>query len=205
MPAGAACVYVLLAGLPGSGKSTLAAALSRGLDESGRRAVILGKDEVRQALFPGPYTDYSEAQNELCMRAILKAAGYLCRQTGGPAFVLLDGRTFSQAAHIDSVIQAAETAGAEWKILHLVCPDETARRRLAAASEHPARDRNIELYLRLKTAFEPIAQPHLLLDTSQGIELCVRECLDYVLRAEHEGPQNRVVHLSVQGSRTHYG
>ena len=64
--------WVLFAGLPGTGKSTLARALAARL-----HAAVLDKDRVRAALFPGVLTDYSEQQDELCLRAMLEAAAYL--------------------------------------------------------------------------------------------------------------------------------
>ena len=64
--------WIIMAGLPGAGKSRLARGLAVRLG-----GVILDKDRVREALFPGRLTDYSSEQDDLCMRAIFSAAAYL--------------------------------------------------------------------------------------------------------------------------------
>jgi adenylylsulfate kinase len=160
--------WVLLAGLPATGKSTLAAALEKRLD-----AVILNKDRIREDLFPGRLTDYTSEQDDLCMRAILDAANYLTARNRTP-FILFDGRCFSSRRQVDEILCAAELAGAAAKILHLTCTDAAARERLegqnGAQAEHPAGNRNIALYLRIKQSFEPIPYPKLDVDTTDGVE-----------------------------------
>jgi predicted kinase len=173
----AVTTFVLLAGLPGTGKSTLAESLTDRLPAS----VILNKDTVRAALFPGPATDYSEAQNNLCMEAMLSAAAYLCCHPAGPQYLLIDGRTFSQSSHIRQVTDAAEANGAGWRILHLWCPDDVVLQRLAKGSAtHPAKNRDAALYASLKQRFEPIQQPHLAVDTSLPLDACIDDCVAYL-------------------------
>ena len=160
--------WVLLAGLPATGKSTLAAALRKRLD-----AVTLDKDRIREDLFPGRLTDYTSEQDDLCMRAIFDAANYLTARERA-AFIFFDGRCFSSRRQVDEVLRAAELAGAASKILHLTCTDAAARERLegqnGAGGEHPASNRNMALYLRIKQSFEPIPYPKLDVDTTDGIE-----------------------------------
>lgn len=178
-------MYVLLAGLPGTGKSTLAAALAHKVSEQGIVATVLNKDEVRGTLFPGPATDYSEEQNDICMSAMLAAAGYLRTHQSGCIF--FDGRTFASKAQIEPVLLAAESGGSRWRILHLVCPDEVVEQRLkAAAGSHPAANRNFKLYLDLKHRFEPIQRPHLVLDTTKPIAQCIEEALGFVIGQESD-------------------
>ncbi|MBX6358689.1 AAA family ATPase [Pseudacidobacterium ailaaui] len=168
--------WVLLAGLPATGKSTLAHRLAEQLEQ----AVILDKDRVRQALFPGPMTDYSDEQNSISMKAILEAAQYLTRQRLA-RYIFFDGRTFSRFKHIEEVCMAAEAVGARWRILHLFCTDQVATRRLHSPDlKHPARNRDMALYYRLKAAFETIPHPKLDLDTSGGIEDLLPDALAYI-------------------------
>ena len=176
------CTYVLLAGLPGTGKSTLARALADRLRELHARAVILNKDDVRAALFPGAATDYSEPQNALCMEAMLSAADYLRRGPGSPRFIFFDGRTFSHAAQIERVVAVAETPRglSDWRILYLFCSDEAAEQRLSSAEAHPAADRSFELYMSLKKNFEAITRPHLALDTTSSLDECINASLNYL-------------------------
>ncbi len=169
-------VWILLAGLPATGKSTLARHLANQL----RRCAVLDKDHVRAALFPGPMTDYTGAQDALCMRAMLEAAAYMTNNKLAD-YVIFDGRTFSRRAQIDEVIAAAEAAGAGWKILHLTCSDSVAEARLSAPdAEHPAANRNAALYHRVKAEFEPILRLKLDLDTTEGIGQIAAQAMNYV-------------------------
>ncbi|SRR5579884_15481 len=174
--AGALITWVLLAGLPATGKSTLARRLAAQLG----RAAVLDKDRVREALFPGEMTDYSAEQDALCMKAIIEAATYLT-QHNLANYLFFDGRTFSRAAHIEEVLTAAESAGAQWRILHLTCADQIAESRLRAPdSAHPARNRDAALYYRVKASFQPLCRPKLDLDTSAGIEDILPRALAYI-------------------------
>jgi predicted kinase len=167
--------YVLMAGLPGTGKSTLAEALARELN-----GVVLSKDAVRAALFSGDLTDYTREQDDLCFGMVLDAARYLAehRRTG---FVFLDGRTFSRREQVEQVIDAAEEAGCSWRIILAICPDEIAEARLLADSgKHPATNRTVELYREIKARFEPILRPHIEIDTSQPLGVCVEQALGFL-------------------------
>jgi predicted kinase len=157
--------WVLFAGLPGTGKSTLARALAERLG-----AAILDKDRVRGALFPDALTDYSAEQDQLCMRAILEAAAYLTERRRAK-YLFFDGRTFSTQSQIEDVLLGAKQAGARWRIVHVTCADAVAEERLARTDPgHPAKNRDPELYRRIKQHFEPILQPKLEVDTTLGIE-----------------------------------
>ena len=158
-------VWVMLAGLPGTGKSTLARALADRVC-----GAILDKDRVREALFPGPLTDYTRVQDDLCMRAIFHAAAYLTKNARAE-FIFLDGRTYSRREQIDDAVSAAEQAGAAWKILHLICTDEVAEQRLARVDAgNPARNRSAALYREIKARFEEIRLPHIVVDTTGGVD-----------------------------------
>ena len=172
--------WVLFTGLPGTGKSTLANALQKRMD-----AATLNKDLVRSVLFPGSLTDYTQEQDDVCMGAMLEAAVYLTeRQRAG--YIFFDGRTFSRCAHIEQVLRAAERAGVRWRILHLFCADEVAEARLNRGDpEHPARNRDVSLYRRVKQEFEPIRYTKLDVDTTQGIEK-VLDSAEAYLRVSQE-------------------
>jgi predicted kinase len=168
--------YVLMAGLPGTGKTALAEALAGELE-----GVVLNKDTLRAAIFPGPLTDYSREQDDLCFSMLLDAARYLSSRKR-PPFLFLDGRTFSRRQQIDDALQAAESAGCQWKILLAICPDEIAEVRLIHdAGKHPAANRTVELYREMKARFEAIDRPHASIDTSQPLPVSVVAATQYLL------------------------
>jgi len=166
----------MLAGPPATGKSTLARELATRLE----RCAVLDKDRVRAALFPGPMTDYTSDQDDLCVKAMIQAATYMTSHNLA-SHVIFDGRTFSRSSQIEEVIAAADIAGAAWRILHLTVSDEVAEARLRSPDpNHPAANRDAALYHRVKAAFEPITQEKLDLDTTNGVEQVLPQALAWI-------------------------
>lgn len=166
--------FVIMAGLPGTGKSTLARALAAQL-----RGVLLDKDLLRAALFSEPWIEYSREQDDLCVDLLLQAGGYLAGREVRPDFIFIDGRTFGRRYQIERVAGYAAKLGCGVKLIHLVCSDETARERLRR--EHVAKNRDFELYLKVKQSFEPIENEHLTLNTDGGLsDALIQEGLRYL-------------------------
>jgi predicted kinase len=167
-------MIVLLAGLPGTGKTTLARELA--LRTGGR---LVSKDLIRRALFSADEVEYSSRQDDFCMTVITETAGYLLRQDS-KHFIFLDGRPFSRRYQIENVLGAAASLHQPWRILECVCTEETAKQRLnrqSASREHPAENRNYELYLAVKSRFEAITLPKTIIDTEQSLEECIQKAL----------------------------
>ncbi len=153
-----------MAGLPGTGKSTVARALA---ELTG--GVVLNKDDLRAGLFPKEFVEYSTAQDDFVQDLMLRTAEYLL--TRYPKLVVfLDGRTFSRAYQIRRVIEAAEKLGTPWRIIECVCDESIAKGRIEHGQKHPAKNRTVELYLKIRAEFEPIALPKLVVDTGCKME-----------------------------------
>ena len=162
-----------MAGLPGTGKSTLARAVA-----SRTGAYVLDKDQVRAALFPAELVEYSREQDDFVLRVMLKVAGWIMRRDA-KRVVILDGRPFTKKYQRDLVINFAEWMKTRWRIVECRCLEDTARLRLGSAGGHPAADRDFELYERVKSEWEEITRPKLVVDTDAAIEDCVRQVLAY--------------------------
>ena len=167
-----------MAGLPGTGKSTLARELAA--RTSGR---VIGKDEIRHALFTADEVEYSSQQDDFCQRVMLETAGYLLEND--PSRILfLDGRTFSRRYQIDNVLNAAASMRQSWRIVECICSEEVARERIeqqSALGAHAAGNRDYDLYLRVKSRFEAITLPKTVIDTAQSLEACIQRALAILL------------------------
>ena len=173
-------MLVAMAGLPGSGKTTLAARLAEHLG-----GVVLSKDVVRAALFPGPTLDYTSAQDDVAMAAVYRAAGYTLRSH--PAVpVFLDGRTFSKSGQLDDPLALTASLDQPLHVIECVCAPDIARARIGvdhAAGTHPAGNRTPDLYDRVKAASAPLAVARLTLDTGAlPLDECVSRALAYLGR-----------------------
>ena len=171
-------MIVIMAGLPGTGKSALCRALAKQIG-----GVVLDKDIIRAALFPPERIEYSAAQDDFCQSLMLQAAGYVLAHDPD-AVIFFDGRTFSRRYQIDAVIANAQKIGSPFRVIECTCSEETARQRLErdqAARRHPAANRTFELYQRLKTEFEPIAEPKVVVDTDRPLEECVARARGFIV------------------------
>jgi adenylylsulfate kinase len=168
-------MIVLMAGLPGTGKTTLARALAE--RTNGR---LLSKDEFRHSIFLPEEIEYSSRQDDFCLQLMLGTAGYLLSQN--PAKLLfLDGRPFSRRYQIENVLTAAASLHQPWRILECVCTEETARQRLGADSlkaNHPAGNRDFQLYWKVKERFEELLHPKTVINTERSEETSLREALN---------------------------
>jgi len=167
-------MIVLMAGLPGTGKTTLARELAA---RTGGR--VVGKDEIRHALFTPDEIEYSSRQDDFCLQIMLQTAGQLLERNPN-RIIFLDGRPFSRRYQIENVLSAVASLHQSWRIVECVCPEEICGRRLeeqSASGSHPAGNRDFRLYLEVKSRFEAITLPKAVIDTSQPLEACIEQAL----------------------------
>jgi adenylylsulfate kinase len=167
-------MIVLMAGLPGTGKTTIARELA--IRTSGR---VIGKDEIRHALFSRDEIEYSSRQDDFCLQVILETSGYLLRPDPTRC-IFLDGRPFSRRYQIENVVNAVAGLHQSWRILECVCAEEVSRQRIeqqAAPGAHPAGNRDFQLYLEVKSRFEAISLPKTVIDTSELLQTCIEQGL----------------------------
>lgn len=170
-------MLIAMAGLPATGKSAIARRLAAELP-----AVVLDKDRIRAALFAPPDIEYSREQDDLCMHVMLQVAEFLLGRDP-TRHVILDGRTFSRRYQLEACQCAALRLGTAFRVLECVCAQETARQRLeldVAAGRHVAANRDYAIYLEVRSQFEPILLPKLVLDTDLDVEQCVARALRYL-------------------------
>ena len=90
------------------------------------------------------------------------------------ATIILDGRVFSKNRQLMQVTEFAERLGQQWRVIECVCSETAAKKRIAADQQHgthPAANRSAALYDSVKSRFEAIPQPKIVVDTESKIDM----------------------------------
>lgn len=179
MSEGPAPQIILLVGVPGAGKTTLARMLAPRIG-----AVVLNRDEIRDAIFPEKYLDYSREQNQVGTDALYGVLGYLLDRPR-PDFIVVDGKPFSRKSEIEHVRDLADRSRAGLLIFHCVAPSDVIAARLQEGLVDPRNvraERHPEKAARIREEFDPIELPHVAIDTSAPQTFILEECIREIER-----------------------
>ncbi|MEK6758712.1 MAG: AAA family ATPase [Deltaproteobacteria bacterium] len=172
-------LLIISSGLSGTGKTTLSRAIA-----SATGAVVISSDMVRKELAGiSPQTHcvngYGEGiySPELSARTYAEIISRAKTLLEKKRTVILDA-TFLRNSSIAAALTAAKEVGADTRIIRCVCPEEIIRenilKRESQVQQGGASDAGWEVYLRQKGSLENIAEDHLVVDTSIGIEGSLR-------------------------------
>ncbi len=150
-------MLIIFSGLPATGKTTLARKVA---EKTG--AIILRTDVIRKEMFAEPkYTEDEKEQvyNEM----FLRAEKFLIK---GQA-VILDANFYLQSLR-DRAGDVAVRTGKKYFIVECILDEEKVLERMnERISKGDASDANsIEVYRKIKSLWEPIHEPHIVIDTS---------------------------------------
>ena len=132
--------------------------------EGGKRlnGVLLSADVVRREMFP--VRTYSQAERNAVYDELLRLAnGYLATGTS----VVLDS-TYASATHREDARKLAETTGVNYSFVHITCAEDVAKARIEERV-NDASEADVNVYLMLKNAFDPITEPHTVIDNSKDL------------------------------------
>ena len=154
---------VILCGLPGTGKSFLARRLADQLP-----ALIVESDLIRKVLFPQP--DYSFQESRYTHRV----GHRLIEEALKKGFNVISDATNLAEWHRESLSRIAQRTNARFVIVQITAAgpviQDRLTRRHADRAPHDYSDATWQVYEKLKPSFEPIAGPHLVIDTSGDLE-----------------------------------
>ena len=150
-------MLIIFSGLPATGKTTLARKVA---EKTG--AIILRTDVIRKEMFTEPkYTEEEKEQvyNEMFSRA----EKFLIKGQ----VVILDANFYLQSLR-DRAGDVARQSGKKFFIVECILDEEKVLERM---KERPAKQdasdaNSIEIYHRIKKLWEPIREPHIVIDAS---------------------------------------
>ncbi len=172
-------MIIAFAGLQATGKSTLAKELELALLNT-RPVVLLDKDRVRDCLF-AEHVDYSAAQNDLTLAIMYQLSAYYLSKNP-ETVIIIDGRTFSKTHQVEALKEAAKQQKSQLRIIECICSEESSRQRLKKdADTHLAKDRDFNLYQRVKAASQVITEPKLIINTDDlSPQESIQKILEYL-------------------------
>jgi predicted kinase len=163
-------VFVILSGLPGSGKSVLARRIQPHLP-----ATIVETDHVRRIIFRTP--QYSNKENAWVYTVCHALIERLLQESRSVVFDATNLVERNRAV----LYGIAERCQARIVIVRTVAPlaviEQRLQRRSLGLDAMDHSDAGMAVYAMLRETEQPIARPHLVIDTSEDGEQSVRRIL----------------------------
>jgi predicted kinase len=159
-PARRSPVLIAMAGLPGTGKSTCADLIARNL-----HVPLVDKDDLLELVRHSSIEDELE-QGRLAYDLVFSLAS---RQLANDTSVIVD--TCLAFGWLRSKLAGIATAhNARMLVVHCVCSDDVARKRIAARATRGLPHRNLTEYDRLRLIFEDFdTSPNLTVNTTDDL------------------------------------
>ncbi|HXG35907.1 MAG TPA: DegV family protein [Dehalococcoidia bacterium] len=172
-PASGRPALVALSGLPGSGKSYLAASIHERVP-----LAYLNSDTLRRRLFGQP--SYSQEESLRLFRA---CHAVLDRLLARGVSALMDATNLRES-HRQQLYEIAQRHKAEFILVKVTAPEALMRQRLQKRSTEEA---GFDVYQRMLAEVEPIALPHIVVDTSGDITPQVESIVDRLQQLSPKG------------------
>lgn len=155
-------------GLPGVGKTTVAETVADRLD-----AVLHRTDVVRKELRPQP--EYTAEETRAVYEELLDRGR---RTVEDGRDVVLDG-TFSERRYRRLARETAADAAVavDFRLVKVECAESVVRERIRARTDD-ASDADFEVYQLHKESFDPVEEPHAVVDNSDGLTTTRQQVAD---------------------------
>jgi predicted kinase len=154
-------IAILISGLPGTGKTYFAKRLAPFLGAS-----YFGTDAMRKHIAPD--RTYTHAEKASVYHEILERFQHSLRAA---QTVVMDATFYKQDLR-DEFVRAARDAHAKVMWIEVRASEDVIRERLSRP--RPDSDADFAVYLKLKGEYEPIQEPHLVLDsTHTSVEVMI--------------------------------
>ncbi len=164
-------ILILFRGLPGVGKTEIVNQLAPLID-----ARIVSRDTIRtQVFFPPSFTLQEKAFID---RSVFRCVKLLLERG---ETVIVDGTAFSKRHAVNKYLQLVYDLDIPVIIIHCRCSDALAEERIRKDiknKSHPAIDRTVELFRRVKAEFEGIDEPCLNICTEYSVDKNVEKILN---------------------------
>lgn len=151
-------MLLLFSGLPATGKTTLAKKVAKKIN-----AEILRTDVIRKEIIREP--KYTDEEKEAVYKEMFSRAE---KMISSGKTVILDANFYKEGQRTEAKKIAGRT-GAKFFLIEVTCPEEKIRGRMKIRkkAEDASDAKEMEIYYKIKRVWEPITEPHIVVDTSK--------------------------------------
>jgi predicted kinase len=167
-------VVIIVFGLPGTGKTYFASKLAEQIN-----AEYVNSDRLRKELFPK--RTYSDREKEIVYKAILEKTK---RSIDENKDVVLDA-TFYRNDVRKMLIREIQNKS-EIFFIEIIADENVIRQRLR--KERPHSEADFEVYKLIQRQWEPLGEPHLVLNsTGDNIHQMLEKTMDHLQKENDKG------------------